>query len=114
MKFTYQSYDVDGNDVVVELPGTRIVCDRCRGEGVHDHPAFSNGLTSEDFEDEDFREGYFSGRYDVVCECCKGANVITVPDEERCTPEQLEAYDKHINEERSYRAEIEAERRMGA
>lgn len=111
MKITLE--DEDGNEI--KLPTKRIVCPRCDGTGVHDHPAFSNGFSQEDFdEDPDFKEDYFRGRCDVACEECGGRNVVEVPDEERMSPELVSSLHKRYEEEASYRAEQEAERRMGA
>lgn len=61
-----------------QLPTKRIVCPRCEGEGTHTNPAIDgNGLTAEDFyEDEDFAADYMNGKYDVLCETCRGANVV--------------------------------------
>lgn len=99
----------------IQLPATIIVCPRCRGTGVHDPAGFSQGFSSDDFaEDPDFAEAYFRGRYDVQCEKCHGRNVVTIPDEDRMTDEQKTLWFKHCDDEASYRAEVEAERRMGA
>lgn len=97
----------DGQDL--SLPCHYAVCDRCNGTGVHDHPAFSNGLSQEDFdEDPDFREQYMRGHYDVACEECGGLRVVPVPDKERLTPEQAAALEDHY----AYQRECAAERRM--
>lgn len=71
------------------------VCPKCEGKGKHDHPAFSNGITSEEWErdwDEDSREGYISGRYDVKCSKCDGLRVIEVIDESRTPKDILKQY----------------------
>lgn len=105
----------DEEGVEITVPTVKIVCPRCRGTGVHDHAAFANGISSEEFdEDPDFREQYFAGRYDVTCSECGGANVIDVPDEERMSADLLERLLAHRRMEASFRAEVEAERRMGA
>lgn len=65
-----------------------IICDKCRGEGKHDHPAFSNGITSEEWNndwDEDSREGYLEGRYDVHCDDCGGRGRVQIPIISACT-----------------------------
>lgn len=99
----------------LELPSCMEVCGRCRGRGVHDHPAFSNGISMEEFHDDpDFFDDYRAGVYDVPCEECGGANVVAVVDEQSCDPALLEAYLRHLEEEAAYRREVEAERRMGA
>lgn len=58
-----------------------VICDRCRGEGKHDHPAFSNGITQDEWEQWDYeeRDDYFSGKYDVPCTDCGGSGKVAVP-----------------------------------
>jgi hypothetical protein len=60
------------------------VCPHCEGAGKHVNPAIDgHGLSQEDFdEDPSFKENYFSGVYDIECECCKGLRVVTVPNNE--------------------------------
>jgi hypothetical protein len=100
-------FDADGNEV--ELPCHYVVCGRCNGTGVHDHPAFSNGLSREDFdEDPDFAEEYFRGTYDVRCSVCEGERVVSAPNEEQLTPEQKDWLKWHYES----LAEAAAERRM--
>lgn len=124
----------DGEPVVFEFPGKRIVCDDCDGEGSVLTPSIRNHCYSaEEFQREfyDDRDGdledgdsdadhYFrrGGKYDVVCPTCKGKNVITVIDEEACDTEDLK--DKLAKkaewDEECYQSDLEraAERRMGA
>lgn len=103
---------------VIELPAENVVCPRCRGEGTHDHPAFSNGFTRDDeFVDDEFIEQYMAGAYDVSCSVCNGNRVIPEVDESRLNAQQKVAYDYQKDwwrSEAEYRREVEAERRMGA
>jgi len=104
---------------LVQLPTHKEVCSRCRGEGKHDHPAFSNGITSSEWAewDADEREDYRRGVYDVPCENCRGLRVVDAVDEEaleRRDPAILEALRKHWEDEAAYQGMCEAERRMGA
>ena len=57
------------------------ICDCCEGSGSSDHPAFSNGITSSEWQewDEDEREGYLRGRYDVPCAECGGSGKVQIP-----------------------------------
>lgn len=106
----------DGDDdIEVTLPSKRIACPTCRGKGTRVNPAIdAHGLSREDFDaDPDFAEAYFSGRYDVTCDECQGANVVEVPDEARCTPAQLQAWADYCESKRPCPIQ-EAERRMGA
>lgn len=98
-----------------ENPGMHItthkeVCPGCRGEGHRDNPAFSNGVDTSDWDEEDF-EAYRSGRYDVVCEDCEGKNVITVPDGPPDLMEAWEGYQADARESASIQLQ---EMRMGA
>jgi hypothetical protein len=109
------------------------ICPRCDGAGTHTNPAIDgNGITTSEMDElgEDFREDYLAGVYDIRCERCRGDRVVLacsicqtpaaegVNDEgerfELCVdhlgPRELESY----LEEARYRAEVEAERRMGA
>jgi RecJ-like exonuclease len=106
-------------DIEVDLPAKYEVCGRCNGEGKHDHSAFSNGVSREQFdEDPDFEEAYFRGDYDVVCEECKGRTTVLVVDADACKAagleKELEIYWDNCREDRMTRREMEAERRMGA
>lgn len=87
MKPVFKVLDDDGDEV--ELPARFEVCSRCRGEGVHDNAAFSNGISLEDFaEDPEFKEDYLSGAYDVTCSECNGLRVVPIPDENALSEEQ--------------------------
>ena len=107
----------DENDNII-LPAKNEVCGRCNGEGVHDHPAFANGLTWEDFaEDPDFYEEYRSGMYDVVCTECKGLRVVPVVYELQLSEDQKIVWNEYQEDLRciaEMNREMEAERRMGA
>ncbi|MHA2063480.1 MAG: hypothetical protein ACXABY_03770 [Candidatus Thorarchaeota archaeon] len=100
----------------IKIPAEYILCDVCEGRGTHVHPGIdSHGISLEEFsEDPEFREDYFSGRYDVTCNECDGMRVVLIPDETRCSPEDLEVYHSLINFEYEYWMEQQAEIRMGA
>lgn len=120
MAVTITLFDDDGEEMEVSLPSYKEVCSNCHGEGKHvDRAIDGNGLSREDFdEDPDFAESYFAGDYDVTCEECHGLRVVDVVDEEACQRqgkgEMLQRYYDRLEEERNHRAEIAAERRMGA
>lgn len=113
--------DLEGDLIEVELPTNLEVCDRCEGKGVHDHPAFSNGISGEEWNgpdwDDDSRETYMSGGYDVVCSECRGLRVVPVVDrrlaEIKC-PEALAQYDAEEKAAQECEAESTAEKRWGA
>jgi len=111
--YKFSLVDDEGWEVEFEIPAKYEVCDRCNGRGKHDHPAFSNGLTQSDFdEDPDFREEYMRGRYDVPCSECHGLRVVLVPDRERCTPDQITNLDMYENIQAEIASERAFERRM--
>ena len=100
--------------VEVEIPTRFEVCDRCEGKGVHDHPAFANGITADEWNgpewDDEGREDYLRGAYDVPCEECDGLRVVPVPDESRMTDEHRALVADHD----AYRAELAQEARLRA
>ena len=98
-----------------ELPTKMEVCGGCRGNGTHvNRNIDGNGITSSEWAewDEEEKDNYMSGAYDVTCEDCGGLRVVPTVDEDACTPEQLKAWIDHCNGERAYEAECAAERRM--
>jgi RecJ-like exonuclease len=84
----------EGEEQTVTFPAKMEVCDECDGEGfvlcegMRGH-AYSAEEFAESFDDEEAGE-YFKrgGRYDQVCPCCKGKNVVPVVDQSVLTPEQ--------------------------
>lgn len=104
------------DDEEIELPTKWQICNICNGDGKTVNPGIDcGGLTREDFlEDPDFEADYFSGVYDVPCMTCKGSGKVRVPDFDRLTAEQLEAYEEQEREEAEYQAICRAERMMGA
>jgi len=105
---------IEGKDVEVSLPTKFEVCGTCEGTGTQVNPAIDgNGLNEELADDPDFMEDYMGGFYDTSCCECEGIRVVSVIDEDRCTPEQIQAYDDHMKDECEYRAIVAAERRMG-
>lgn len=115
MKIKFTAYLDDGEEQEMEIPAKYEVCERCRGTGKHDHPAFENGFTrDDDFVDDDFIEEYMAGTYDVKCEECKGERVVLVPDRKRCNPVNLAIYYRQQMEIEDMKAMERAERRAGA
>lgn len=109
----------DDNETELELPAKNEVCSRCEGYGTHDHPDIGgNGITASEWGewDQDDRETYLNGGYDVTCEECNGAKVVQVPDEEACDAEQLKALQRWNDQQEAdaaYDAQCAHERRMG-
>jgi RecJ-like exonuclease len=66
-----------------ETSGYWDVCWRCDGEGKHVNEALDGFSTSEEiWQDDEFRENYFDGVYDVTCTVCKGRTTVWVDEEE--------------------------------
>lgn len=67
-------------DGYIHLPFNFEVCSSCGGTGSYVDPNIdSNGITSEEFENDwsyEDRENYFSGMYNITCEECNGARVV--------------------------------------
>lgn len=112
----WETVNDEGAEIVMEIPAKYEVCPRCEGRGTHVNPAIDeHGISPEEFaEDPDFEEAYFSGRYDVACEMCKGLRVILVPDETKADKAILKAYYRHLRDLREIDAIYRAEREMGA
>lgn len=76
----------DEDSISYNFPARKEICHRCDGEGQHTNPNVDgHGITAEEWHNEwneDEREGYMNGRYDVVCEECKGNKIVMVIDEE--------------------------------
>ncbi|EDY2030014.1 hypothetical protein GTB64_004456 [Salmonella enterica] len=92
-----------------------IICPCCEGEGRVDNPAFSNGFTQDELNDDpDFAERYFAGVYDVGCSECEGKGKVKVIDRSALSATELAELEAEEEEERAYRRMCEMERRMGA
>lgn len=100
----------------LKTPGkyTWEICENCEGHNTVNHPAFSNGFTQSEWaeEDDDFKESYLKGDYDVKCPDCEGGKV-RIPN-----MQNLSFTDKRemVQQRQSldYDAMNAAERRMGA
>ena len=118
LRFKVKYEDLEGDDIVIDIPGKHEVCPTCEGHGKVVAPGIDDhGITSEEFdEDPDFREDYFSGRYDVQCSECKGQNVVVVPALDLCSDAEKKLYEDY-KAELTARADFEAEcaweRKMG-
>lgn len=103
---------IDAEDEM-ELPACWEICQRCKGNGSHTNPSIDgNGITSDEWNgpdwDDEEKEMYLSGGYDIACEAnCTNGKVLEV-DEELCKLEPLksllEAYDEQEDERARDRA----------
>ncbi len=106
---------IDDDGLEEQLPSKFIVCPTCDGRGTHVNPAIDDeGISAEQFDDDpDFADAYFSGRYDVMCFECGGNRVVPVPDESRCSSEQIGRWRDRVDDHDNYDAELAAERMFG-
>jgi len=109
-----ETFDKDGDELVLELPAKFEVCGTCRGAGTHVNPSIDgNGISPEEFaEDPDFEEAYFRGDYDVTCQTCHGNRVVATADVARCTFAQKRALVHHWRCEVEIRRDNASERRL--
>jgi hypothetical protein len=105
----------DDNDEEVTVNCDFTVCDGCKGTGSCVNPNIDrHGISSQEWNEEwdaDEREQYRSGAYDITCPRCNGLRVVLTPQEDDPNRQVLE---NAFRDESHYRAEQEAERRMGA
>lgn len=99
MMFTFRTYNVESEDnesidefTEHSVPGKFEICSRCGGHGSHTNPAIDgHGIGADEWNnewDEDDRENYMSGAYDIGCEARCTEGKIVIPDTEFLTPEQ--------------------------
>ena len=84
------------------MPSDTVVCPRCRGRGSHINPAIDgDGFTGEEWAmmDEDFKESYWNGNFDVICSVCNGLRVTAKIATDQLNAEQWELlYEQERNE----------------
>lgn len=98
----------DGSET--ELPWRWAICGSCDGHGTSS--AYLGAFTRRDMEDDpEFFKEYMEGRYDRACDHCVGGRVRVV-DRDRCTSEQLAAWDAQVEDDRHIDAIHRAERLM--
>jgi len=106
----------DDNENEIAIPAIFEVCGLCDGKGSHVNPSIdSNGITAEEWDDWDNedRENYMNGGYDVPCYKCGGKRVIPGPDRDRAIPEHLEIWDENVEDMNSSAYDEYREREMG-
>lgn len=107
----------EGLEEQITFPAKNKVCPECVGEGFVLREGMRGAYTVEEFDeafcDDEDREAYFTrgGKYDQVCPCCKGKNVVAVPDVSRMTAEQKLQF-QQWEKDQAQRARYEAEDRL--
>lgn len=102
------------DDRTIALPFKFVICCDCEGHGKSS--AYLGAFTADEMggQDDEWREDYFSGRFDRMCEPCDGTGKIAVADESRMTKDQRRQYREQCRADREIDAIQAAERRMGA
>ena len=84
------------------MPSDIVVCPRCNGRGRHVNPSIDgDGFTGEEWAemDEDFKESYRNGYFDVICSVCNGLRITAKIATERLNAEQWELlYEQERND----------------
>lgn len=69
-----------------KFPAYWEVCSLCDGRGAIVNPSIDGdgiSTSSELWHDDEFRDNYRSGVYDITCPICNGRTTVLVPDTER-------------------------------
>lgn len=101
----------DGAELELAVPFKWAICGRCDGDGTHTNPAIDgHGITADEWNgpdwDDESRETYLSGGYDVSCEVCGGSGKVQEQDYDSLPDEVREL----LEEDDRFAAEYEAER----
>lgn len=110
-------YDEIADEYFLDVPWKYVICDHCNGHGTHVNPSIDgNGITSEEWDrdwDDDAREDYFAGVYDVSCEARCHEGKIMVPNTDNMTEEMQKIIKKweHEESERDYENRCDARTR---
>ena len=121
VEFYYTNPETEEEEeITINLPACWEVCSCCNGRGktylgfhAYEQPAFTQ--EDMDYEGDDFRQDYMTGRYDKTCPECKGRTTILEIEWDKLdkSDPQISAYLEYIEEEDYSDAEREAERRFG-
>jgi hypothetical protein len=86
-------------EIEVEFPAKWEICQRCEGDGHHSNPSIDgNGITSSEWAewDDEEKDTYMSGGYDIPCEAkCSGGKALVV-DTENLNDEQKKDYNQEL------------------
>tara|TARA_Y100000310_G_scaffold339792_1_gene433582 strand:+ start:258 stop:578 length:321 start_codon:yes stop_codon:yes gene_type:complete len=105
-----KAYGADG--IERNIPTRKIVCPDCEGRGTDANHL--GDISDEYLADAEWMQDYKAGHFDQLCPRCKGQNVVDDIDTDRCTPDQIAAYDYDRRIEFEDEQERIALRRIGA
>lgn len=111
-KFCFTMVSDQSDEIHYALAAKMEVCSRCEGVGHHTNPSIDgNGITSSEWAewDEDDRETYMRGGYDITCTVCRGANVVAAPDFAKWSFGEKRAYLRHQRDEANWAREDASE-----
>jgi excinuclease UvrABC ATPase subunit len=125
MTLTVELYNGEAEEHEAEFqefafPARYAVCPTCRGKGSHVNPSIdAGGITGEELGewDDDERESYLNGRYDVACYQCGGERLVPEIDKSNlndAAKAALKRFRKQEREAEECEAMSRAERAMGA
>lgn len=99
-----------------------VICHCCNGEGSVENSAFSNGITSSEWQEmhSDEQAAYMAGEYNEPCQECKSSgklqvadvSVMTFSEKRQYIIEQREAQEDYLINQEIDR-EVAAERAFG-
>ena len=116
-EIAYEDDDGEYIEEEVEIFVKYDVCPTCDGVGHYVNPSIdSHGISEDEWcgeWDEDEREGYLSGRYDITCGECNGNRIVPVVDEDRNSKELVDRVNNYIDELYCSAREQLHEREMG-
>jgi hypothetical protein len=107
---------VDDYEDLFAVPVRFEVCETCDGKGTYVNPSVdSHGISAEEWNDwdDDEREMYHRGDYDVVCATCGGKRVEPVPDYDHMEPSLANRLRETIKARHDSAIEFVHEREMG-
>jgi len=102
VEIAYEDDDGEYIEEEVEVYVKYDVCQTCMGAGHYVNPSIdAYGISSDEWYgewDEEDRDHYMSGGYDISCAECDGSRVVPVVDEQRNSKELVERVNNYIGE----------------
>ncbi len=117
LKVKFEVMNANGLERTLSLPAKYEICNQCRGKGTHVNPNIDgHGISAEEWHnewDEESRENYMRGVYDVRCHSlCENGKVLVV-DFDKLPKRLADRIMKEQGDKAAYEAEAAHERRMG-